>query len=234
MRSGRYQAQQDHSLGYYRVNNHRTENTVVLAQVYNQVRGFFLATMHHNRGNAGVGFAQVETGFAQSRLQSVYNGPQFIFLLGAAVHNFQALKCTYYQRHRQGFGIYLRTYVVFKVHHNIRFAGHPGSCKSKRLGKGTKDDIHPFYGILLFAGSAAFGTQGTYTVGIVYQQAEVILRLKTYDICNTPLFARHTIYTFGNNQNTAARFFGKPFGSLQLFFQAFHIVVLEHKAVTGM
>ena len=63
------------------------------------------------------------------------------------------------------------------------------------------------------------------TVRIVNQQTEIVLLLQRNNIFKFSKVARHSIDTFGNHQNTAARFGRELCCSFKLRFKVFDIVV---------
>ena len=63
--------QDNHALRNNRVGNDRAEQVIDLAHIVSQLRCFGYATVKEYRGNAGVGFADIETAFAEAILNSV-------------------------------------------------------------------------------------------------------------------------------------------------------------------
>ena len=223
--------QDDLALRDHRIDHDRAENTVVLAQIDDQVRRFGDTALHKDGGYGRVGHADLESVFLQAVLERADDLPQLLLIFGMVADQLQTLQRAHDHRHRERLGVELRTHVVTQQVHQP--AGTADECADTghRLGESVEQHVHAVGHAEMRSRTAAALAHRTEAVRVVHQQTELEILLQRHDLVEFAQIALHAEDTFGNHEHAALLLLGEVRGMLQLETQRIHVVVSVHETL---
>ena len=112
MSSRRNDSQDDLALRDNGIDHNRTEDTVVLAQIDNQVGTLLVTALHIYGGYGRLGYTNLETILLETGLDSAGDLPQLLLILGVVADKLQTLQRTDNHRHRERLCVELRTHII--------------------------------------------------------------------------------------------------------------------------
>ena len=225
--SRRDDAQHNLALRHDGINHDRAEDTVVLAQVDNDVRALVHIAREEDRRDGAFGDTRVEALGLQRLLQMGREFPQLLTVLGMLVDNLQTALDTPNDRHRQALGVDLRAHIEAQIGDDILIvAADKAADDGHSLGESAEIEVNVVGAVEVGVRTATLGTHNAHTVGIVDKDAEVELLLQSNNLVQRTEVAFHTVDTFGSHQYAAALLLGQSSGLSQLLAQALDVVVL--------
>ena len=231
MDCGRDDAQDDLAFRDYGVNDHRTEDAVVLTQVNDQVRSLGDAALQENGRHGRIGHADLEAVLFEAALQHAYDLPEFLLVFGVVADQLQAFQGTDNHRHRERLGVKLRTHVVTQQVDQPAGAADECTDTGHRLGKGVEQHVYAVHYAEMRRRTAAALTHRTEAVGIVDQKAELEILFQGHDLVELAQVAFHAEDTLGDHEHAAVLLFGQVGGMLQLQAQRLHVVVAVYETL---